>query len=133
MFRRERRLDTDQIQLTVNPNVTLRGEVICDGSVRIDGVMEEGRIKTLGNVIIGADARVMADIHADTVSIAGAFKGTIEAQRLELLAGGQVWGTVRVHSFYIDEGATLQAELIMVDDTVEDPFTSEKEAPSADS
>lgn len=119
MFRRSRRPDTDQIQLTVNPNVTLRGEVICDGSVRIAGVMERGRIKTLGNVLIGAEARVEADIEADVVSIAGAFKGAIEAQRLELLAGGRVQGTVRVRSFYIDEGATLQAELIMVDDTTE--------------
>ncbi len=123
MLRRDRRSDPDQIQLTVGPQVTLRGEVKCEGSVRIDGVLEDSRLETLGNVLITADARVMADIKADTVSIAGAFKGNIDAQRLELLDGGRVWGRVRVQSLYLAEGATLQAELIMMDDDVENPFT----------
>lgn len=125
MLRHNRRPEPDRIQLTIGPQVTLRGEVQCEGSVRIDGVLEESRIETLGNVLITADARVMADIKADTVSIAGAFKGTIEAQRLELLDGGRVWGTVRVHSLYLAEGATLQAELIMIDEEVENPFEPE--------
>lgn len=131
MLRRKRRLDPDSIQLIVGPQVTLRGEVQCEGSIRIDGVLENSRIETLGNVLITADARVNADIKADTVSIAGAYKGTLEAQRLELLDGGRVWGKVVVHSLYLADGATLQAELVMMDETIADPFAAgEQPAPT---
>ncbi|MDW8267810.1 MAG: polymer-forming cytoskeletal protein, partial [Anaerolineae bacterium] len=89
MFRRDRRPEPDQIEVTLGSRASLRGELRCDGSVRIDGVVEEGsRIETLGNVIIGSEARVAADIKAETVSVAGAYKGNLEARRVELLAGG---------------------------------------------
>jgi cytoskeletal protein CcmA (bactofilin family) len=113
MLRRERRPEPDRIEVTIGLHATLHGEIKCEGSVRIDGVVEEGRIETLGNVIIGPDARVLADIKADTVSVAGAYKGTLEANRVELLEGGRMWGVIRVVSFLLDEGAYLHGELVM--------------------
>ncbi|NUQ37571.1 MAG: polymer-forming cytoskeletal protein [Caldilineales bacterium] len=124
MFRKDRRPAPDRIDLTIGPSVTLRGgELKTDASVRIDGVLEEGRIETLGNVVIGAEARVQADIQAETVSVAGAFKGHIQAQRVEILAGGRVWGRVEVATFFLDEGGFLHAELVMTPETPpEQPF-----------
>ena len=122
MLRRERRPEPDRIELTIGPNVTLQGEIRCEGSVRIDGVIEGGRIETLGNIIIGQDARVVADIQADTVSVAGAYKGELNAKRVELLDGGRMWGTIRVESFLLDEGGFMRGELVMVtDDEPEEP------------
>jgi len=117
MFRRDRRPAPDRIDITIGPNATVRGgELKTDASVRIEGVLEEGRIETLGNVLIGPEARVQADIQAETVSVAGAFKGTIQAQRVEILAGGRVWGRVEVATFFLDEGGFLHAELVMTSD-----------------
>ena len=56
--------------------------------MRVDGTVEGGSIETLGNVLITAGARVMADIKAKTVSVAGGYKGTITADRVELLEAG---------------------------------------------
>ena len=126
MLRRERRPEPDRIELTIGPNVTLQGEIRCEGSVRIDGVIEGGHIETLGNIIIGHDARVVADIKADTVSVAGAYKGELNAKRVELLDGGRMWGTIRVESFLLDEGGFMRGELIMVtDDEPEEPEAGE--------
>ncbi|HEY54274.1 MAG TPA: polymer-forming cytoskeletal protein, partial [Caldilineae bacterium] len=94
--------------------------------VRIDGVIEGGRIETLGNIIIGHDARVVADIQADTVSVAGAYKGELNAKRVELLDGGRMWGTIRVESFLLDEGGFMRGELVMVtEDEPEEPESAE--------
>ncbi len=113
MLRRERRPEPDRIEVSIGLHATIHGEIKCEGSVRIDGVVEEGRIETLGNVIIGPEARVLADIKADTVSVAGAYKGNLEANRVELLEGGRMWGVIRVVSFLLDEGAYLHGELVM--------------------
>ena len=126
MLRRERRPEPDRIELTIGPNVTLTGEIRCEGSVRIDGVIEGGRIETLGNIIIGHEARVVADIQAETVSVAGAYKGELNAKRVELLDGGRMWGSIRVESFLLDEGGFMRGELVMVtDDEPEEPEAAE--------
>lgn len=104
MFSKERKPDPDVIDVTIGPRATFNGDLRCDGSIRIEGVMESGRLETLGNVIIGAGAKVMATINARTVSISGAFNGEIDAQRVELLEGGRAWGLIKVASFMLDEG-----------------------------
>jgi len=130
MLRRDRRPEPDRIELTIGSNVTLTGNIHCEGSVRIDGVMEGGRIETLGNIIIGQGARVVADVQADTVSVAGAYKGELNARRVELLDGGRMWGTIRVESFLLDDGGFMRGELVMVtDDEPDEPEAAHYEAP----
>lgn len=126
MFSREKRPDPDVIDVTLGPRATLNGDLRCDGSVRIEGVMESGVIETLGNVIIASTAKVMADIKARTVSISGAYKGEINAQRVELLEGGRAWGRIKVASFLLDEGAYLRGELVMQEENPPEPFVLER-------
>ena len=113
MFKREARPAPDQIEVILGQRATFDGHLRCDGSVRLDGTVESGLVETPANVLITETARVMADIQAKTVSIAGAYKGTITADRVELLEGGRLWGTINVRSFLLDEGAHFEGELIM--------------------
>ncbi len=123
MFKRDQRPEPDRIDVIIGESAAVTGEIRCEASVRIDGVMENGRIETLGNVIIGPNARVLADIKAKTVSVSGAYKGDLTAQRVELLEGGRMWGAIRVASFLLDEGAFMHGELIMLsEETPENPF-----------
>ncbi|MEA3337660.1 MAG: polymer-forming cytoskeletal protein [Chloroflexota bacterium] len=122
MFSKERRPDPDVIDVTIGPRATFSGNLRCDGSVRIEGVMESGEIETLGNVIIANSAKVVGDIKARTVSISGAYKGVIDAKRVELLEGGRAWGTIKVVSFLLDDGAYLRGELVMQEETPVEPF-----------
>jgi len=112
-FRRVSRPAPDQIEAIIGARATFDGRLRCDGSVRVDGTVEGGLIETLGNVLITEGARVIADIKAKTVSVAGAYKGTINAERVELLEGGRLWGTINVRSFLLDEGAHFDGQLIM--------------------
>ena len=129
MFKRDQRPEPDRIDVIIGESAVISGEIRCEASVRIDGVMENGRIETLGNVIIGPNARVLADIQAKTVSVSGAYKGDLTAHRVELLEGGRMWGAIRVVSFLLDEGAYMHGELIMLsEETPENPFEPEPES-----
>ncbi len=112
-FRQSSRPAPDQIEAIIGPRATFDGRLRCDGSVRVDGTLEGGTIEALGNVLITESARVMADIKAKTVSVAGAYKGTITADRVELLEGGRLWGTIKVRTFLLDEGAHFEGQLVM--------------------
>ncbi|MBX7236873.1 MAG: polymer-forming cytoskeletal protein [Caldilineales bacterium] len=131
MLGRQRRPEPDRIEVAIGPHAALRGEIKCEGSVHIEGVVEEGsRIETLGNIIIASDARVLADIKADVVSVSGAYKGELQANRVELLEGGRMWGVIRVASFLLDEGGYMRGELVMLTDSAQadDPWAPPAEA-----
>lgn len=130
MFRRDSRPAPDQIDVVIGLRATFEGYIRSDGSVRVDGAVEGGLIETLGNVLITDSARVMADIRAKTVSVAGAFKGNITADRVELLSGGRLWGIINVGSFLLDEGAQFHGELVMQGAAEsQDPFVISRPQP----
>ncbi len=93
MFKRNRTAGMvgGKMETILGPNTTYQGILRSDGNIRIDGVYEEGRIETAGNVIIGPSAKVLADIVADSIQVWGAVRGDIRARgRLEILSGGRV-------------------------------------------
>lgn len=110
---RNQRPEPDAIEVILGPRASFSGILRSETSVRIDGAVEGGQIETPANVILTEAARVQCDITAKTVSIRGMYRGTIRADRVELLAGSQVGGVINVVSFYMDEGVVLQAELNM--------------------
>jgi cytoskeletal protein CcmA (bactofilin family) len=106
----------DKIEAVIGPAASFNGHLQCEGSVRIDGLCA-GTIETAGNVIIGEGAKVVADVIAENVSVAGAVKGNITARdRLEILPTGRVWADITVTSFLLDEGAFFRGEIIMSDE-----------------
>ena len=122
MFGRESRPEPDQIEVVLGPRASFTGHLRCDGSIRLDGVVEGGSIETPANVIVTPEAKVIADITARNVSVAGAVKGVITAERVELLDGGRIWGKVNAVSFLLDEGGFLRGELVMQGEAPEEPF-----------
>ncbi len=125
MFGKEKQPAPDHLETVIGPQTTFRGHLRLDGTVKIDGVVEEGEIIATGNVIITKDARVRADIRAQVISIAGAYKGKAVADRVELLAGSKVWGDLHVHSFLLDEGGFFSGNLYMQGEPPEEPFKAE--------
>jgi cytoskeletal protein CcmA (bactofilin family) len=111
LFGRGQRPEPDAIEVIIGPRATFNGHLRCDASVRIDGSVEGGQIETPANVVLTESARVQCDITAKTVSIRGIYKGSLRADRVELLEGSQIYGTLHVNSFYMDERVLMRAEL----------------------
>jgi cytoskeletal protein CcmA (bactofilin family) len=115
VFGREKRsAPLDTIEVTVGPTANFKGDLECDGIVKIEGVFQ-GSIRTPSNVIIAQKGRVDAHIDALNVSVSGQAKGAIVARgRLEILSTGRVWADVTVSSFLLDEGGKLHGGLKML-------------------
>jgi cytoskeletal protein CcmA (bactofilin family) len=100
--------------VTIGPTANFKGDLECDGVVRVEGILQ-GSIRTPSAVIITEKGRVDAHIDALNVSVSGQAKGTIVARgRLEILPTGRVWADVTVSSFLLDDGGKLHGGLKML-------------------
>lgn len=109
-----------EIETVIGANSYFRGDVQSDGGVRVDGVFE-GSIDVTGNLIVGESAKVIADIKANNISVSGAVKGDISANKVEILENGCVWGNLKVNSLLLNEGAYLRGQTTMAGE-VEPPM-----------
>jgi cytoskeletal protein CcmA (bactofilin family) len=120
-----------KIETVIGPNAYFRGDVQSDGGARIDGIFE-GTIDITGNLIVGEGAKVIADIQANNISISGAIKGDINANKVEILESGRVWGDLKVSSLLLNEGAYLRGQTTMHGDVepplIEPPRESREES-----
>ncbi len=125
MLGRNKSAPIDKIETVIGPHTSFKGRLVCDGSVRIDGVCEEGVIETVGNIVVGPQAKVAADLIAENVSVSGAVTGSIRAPgRLEILSTGKVWGDVDVGSFLLDEEGYFRGKLTMKEEIKPPSFGS---------
>ena len=108
-------MNSKPIETTIGPNTHVKGDIQGDGGLRVDGVIE-GNIETTGNLVISESAKVLAEVKAKNVSIAGAVRGNIEANRVEILDTGRVWGDLTIKSLLINEGAYLRGQTYMPQD-----------------
>jgi cytoskeletal protein CcmA (bactofilin family) len=88
--------------------VVLKGEILVEGTVRIDGRLD-GDIQTKGHVIVGEDGLVQGTIMAGTVVSSGRIKAKVTAsERIQLLKTSTLIGEVLTPILIIEEGAKLQ-------------------------
>lgn len=124
-----------KIETVIGPNARFRGDIQSDGGARVEGVFE-GTIDVTGNLIIGEGAKVIADITAHNISISGAVKGDIEANKVEILENGRVWGNLTINSLLLNEGAYLRGKTTMHGDVeppmIEPPRKSKQEEEAED-
>ena len=102
----------ETIETVIGPTANFVGDLKSDGGVQLEGMLE-GSLETAGNLVVGEKSRIIANITAHNVSIAGAIKGNIMANRVEVLSTGQVWGDITVNSFLLDEGGFVQGQINM--------------------
>ena len=82
-------------------------------NLRINGSFE-GKLDTRGNLTIGENAKVTANIHGDDIVIAGKVTGDIFAARsLSVLSPATIKGNITTPRLSVSEGAILQGLLNM--------------------
>ena len=105
----------ERITSVLGPGVIWEGKISGTGGVRIEGTFE-GQIGLQGMLVIGESGRVTCEnIRASTVIVAGAVRGNITTQKLEIRATGRVWGDVITTSFVTEDGAFLRGQIRMED------------------
>lgn len=88
----------------VGEEVTFKGTIRYQGTVRVDGRLE-GEIYTDGNLIIGQKAVITAKIEAGTVTCQGRITGEVLAKnRVKLLSPAVFDGSINTPLLSMDEG-----------------------------
>jgi cytoskeletal protein CcmA (bactofilin family) len=104
---------TERVTSVLGPGINWQGNLRGSGGVRIEGAFE-GDIVVRGLVVIGETGRVVCEnLRANTVVVAGAVRGNISAEKLEIRSTGRVWGDVVTVAFSTEEGSFLRGQVRM--------------------
>lgn len=97
----------------------MEGKLSSEGNVRLDGTFS-GHLNISGNVLVGETAKINADIHARNVSIAGAVRGNVSGNKIQILRTGRVWGDISARALTTEEGAFIDGRITMKDPSAQD-------------
>lgn len=110
MQSREREgFNTRKVDTLVGKECSFKGNLEAPGgALRIDGYYE-GELHIGGDLIVGESGKVVGNIVAKNIIIAGEVKGSIEARgKLELAPTAKVTGDSKMVTLVVEDGAYLQ-------------------------
>jgi cytoskeletal protein CcmA (bactofilin family) len=104
---------TERVTSVLGTGIIWKGNLSGSGGVRIEGAFE-GDITLRGLLVVGETGRVTCEhLKANVVIVAGAVRGDITCEKLEIRATGRVWGNVVTAAFATEEGAFLRGQIRM--------------------
>lgn len=101
----------------IGPGMSLEGDLVTDGTVRIEGKIR-GTIRAAKAVVLGQAGEVVGDIFTQDAVIGGRVSGTLVAEsRLELQSTCTVDGEIRARAEHLQlqEGARFNGQIQMID------------------
>ena len=102
-----------RVTSVLGPGILWQGNLRGSGGIRIEGTFD-GEIAIRGLVVVGETGRVNCEnLRANTVIVAGAVRGNVTAERIEIRATGRIWGDVTTVAFSTEEGAFLRGQVLM--------------------
>ena len=105
----------ERITSVLGADVIWQGSISGSGGMRVEGTFE-GQIFLKDLLVIGETGKVTCDnVRAASVIVAGAVKGNIAAQKVEIRSTGRVWGDIVTTAFATEEGAFLRGQIRMED------------------
>jgi cytoskeletal protein CcmA (bactofilin family) len=116
------KISSDEIKAFIGEGTTFKGVLMYEGTIRIDGRVE-GEIITEGNLVVGKNAVVEAEIKVGKISINGKVVGSIIAKDVvEIHSSGRVYGDIRTPALVIEEGVIFQGNCQMEKDQKKFPL-----------
>lgn len=104
---------TEKVITFLGKETAFEGKLTFDGTIRIDGHFK-GEILAKGNLIIGEEGMVEADIHVSYIAISGEVHGNITAdRRVDIHRPGKVFGNIQAPAVVIDEGVIFEGHTRM--------------------
>jgi len=106
-------LSPDTAETFIGPSVKLEGSFDADGDIVVEGILT-GNITTRGDVRVGSQAVIDAQIAAKNAHIAGKVKGNLTVEgSLKLASTATIHGDIKTSSISIEEGATINGKINM--------------------
>ncbi len=104
---------SDELNAFLGAGTEFHGRLEFSGTVRIDGEFQ-GEIESQGVLVLGREALVKGMVRVGGLFCSGRIEGEVEAHGKAVFHSQAVMtGTVRARSLVIDEGATIEGEVLM--------------------
>jgi cytoskeletal protein CcmA (bactofilin family) len=108
---KKKKLQDVKISTVLGKDTEFKGTLIGKESIRIDGKLE-GEVITEGDIFIGEESKISANLKGRNLINAGEIYGNIEAEnKVEIVSSGKIFGNVKAESIYVEEGAFLKGEV----------------------
>jgi cytoskeletal protein CcmA (bactofilin family) len=102
----------------IGPGMHVRGDIVTDGTVRVEGRVE-GTIRAAQSVVLGKSGEVVGDIVTNDAVIGGHVAGSVLAEnRIELQSTAVIEGEIRARTQHLqlDEGARFNGQIHMIEE-----------------
>jgi len=100
----------------IGAGTLFEGDIMSDRSIAIEGRVK-GRIMAKGDVVVGSEAIVEAEIATENIEVYGHIVGNIRAYgRLEVGATGRITGDVTAKTLAIKEGGNVNGVIRMAEE-----------------
>jgi len=102
---------TDKDIQMLGAQVVLEGNLVFEGTLFMNGHVKGTIESRTGEIVIGEDAVIHADVFVRTATIKGEIKGTVCAtERIELPPPGRVYGDLNAPVVQIEAGAIFEGK-----------------------
>ncbi len=96
------------VRVSLGPDAEVTGKLSFATPTRIEGKLK-GELRATNLLVIGAQALVQANVQADNLVVLGEVRGHVQgASRVEICAGGRVYGDIETKCLVVLEGATFE-------------------------
>jgi cytoskeletal protein CcmA (bactofilin family) len=97
-----------QIATFLGKGADFEGHLKFTGAIRIDGLLRGEIDAPEGDLVVGQEARIDADIRVHSVLISGEINGNIVASdRIELMVPARINGDIEAPTIKVQEGVTF--------------------------
>ena len=112
-MKRKRNGKASSMDTFIGVNTVLEGSIQTDRSMTVEGRVQ-GKIEAEGELLVGSEGKIEADIYADSVVVGGKINGIIDARsRVGITATGQVTGDIASPTVTVAEGGKVDGLLKM--------------------
>ena len=105
---------TDSNTTIVTTGAKLKGEIDLSCNLYIDGELE-GTINSSKEVNIGKNGHVKGIVHAERLIVQGFIEGSVEANRVEIKAGGRMSGEITSKELIIEAKGIFEGSSVVKD------------------
>ena len=96
------------VRVSLGPDAEVTGKLVFAVPTRIEGKLK-GELRASDLLVIGAQAVVHANVHAEKLVVLGEVRGQVTgASRVEICEGGRLFGEIETRALIVREGARFE-------------------------
>ena len=104
-----------EVRVSLGPDAEVTGKLSFETATRIEGKLR-GEVHASDLLVVGTEAVVHATVQAARLVVLGEIRGQVQGtNRVEICAGGRIFGDIETKCLVVQEGATFEGRSRMGD------------------